>query len=242
MCTFSLGEAKPLLSCWCSSSLIQSPTGGREGAWGSSGYWEILFNWLFCLWCDPEQQLQCPSAAAMKRRNPRNGADPTASSTKHLTFESCLLNWRGRKGGSWPDHFERQGTQGVKQFFVTDSKSAPSDAFLPLLSHRREATCCPSLPAHPFGDKELGWCRAAATLFELLSFVLLFNKPKKLQRDGAAGVEKVCKELHSLQKHTRRYRRGLWFISQTWPWFDHFIARWAARKRSANSLSHFWSQ
>lgn len=39
--------------------------------------------------------------------------------------------------------------------------------------------CCPSLSAHPFGDKGLGWCRAAATLFELLSFVLLFNKPKK---------------------------------------------------------------
>lgn len=142
----------------------------------------------------------------MKRRNPRNGADTTASSRKHLTFESSLLNWKGRKG---PDHFERQGTQGVKQFFMRDSKLAPSDTFLPLLSHRREPTWCPSLPAHPSGDKELGWCRAAATLFKLLSFVLLFNKPKKQGKKK----KKRCKELHNLRKQTRRYRRGLWFVS-----------------------------
>lgn len=95
--------------------------------------------------------------------------------------------------------------------------------------------CCPSLSAHPFGDKGLGWCRPAATLFELLSFVLLFNKPKKPEE------KKKCK-LHSLQKQARRCRRGLWFLSQTWPRFDRFIARWAARKGSANSPSHFLSQ
>lgn len=231
MCTFCLGEAKPLLGCCCSLSLIQCPTGGKERAWWSLPWREILFIWLFCLWCDPEQQLQCPSVAAMKRRNPRNGADTTR---KHLTFEICLLNWKGRKGGSCPDHFKRQGTQGVKQFLMTGSKSAPSDAFLPLLSHRREPTCCPSLPAQPFGDKELGWCRAAATWVELLSFVFFLNKTKKL-----GGVikrkKKVCKELHSLRKQDRRHRRGLWFVSQTWLRFDHFIARWAARKGSANS-------
>lgn len=117
-------------------------------------------------------------------------------------FESCFLNWKGRKGGSCPDHFERQGTQGVKQFFMPISKSASSDAFLPSLSHRREPTCCPSLSAHPFGDKGLGWCRAAATLFELLSFVLLFNKPKKpggkksasctVFKNKPEDVEEVC--------------------------------------------------
>lgn len=45
----------------------------------------------------------------------------------------------------------------------------------------------------------------------------------------------MCKELHSLRKQDRRHRRGLWFVSQTWLRFDHFIARWAARKGSANS-------
>ena len=111
-----------------------------------------------------------------------------ADNTSH--FRAVFQSRRAVKGGSCPDCFERQGVQGVQQLFVPIAKSAPSDAFLPLLSQKREPAHCPSLPAHPFGVKELGWCQAAATLYELLSFVLLFNKPKK--------PAKKCKELHSL--------------------------------------------
>lgn len=93
-----------------------------------------------------------------------------AENTAH--FKAVFRSRRAVKGHSCPDRFERQGVQDVQQLFVPIA--APSDAFLSLLSQKREPIRCPSLPAHPFGVKELGWCRAAATLFELLSFGFFF--------------------------------------------------------------------
>ena len=142
----------------------------------------------------------------VKRKNPRNGADTTVRSRGHLLFQSFFMKQKGSEGGSCPDRFEIKGAPGVQWLFMPIAKSAPFAAFIPLWSQKREPTCCPSLPAHSFLVKELGRCRAAATLFELLSSVLLFNKPKK--------QEKKCKELHSLQKQVRRCTADLRFGSK----------------------------
>lgn len=212
ICTSCTGEAKALLSCWYSSSLIQYPVGGTERAWWSSGCREIPFNYLFCL-C-PEQQLQCPVVAPMKgvlwrREIPEMEQILLQAAENTSYFRAVFRSRRAVKGYSCPGHFERQEAQSIQQLSMPIAKSALSNAFLPLFSQKREPARCPSLPAHPFGAKDLGRCQAAATLFELLSFVLLFNKPKKL-------AKKKCKELHSLQKQVRRCRGDLRFDSQTW--------------------------
>lgn len=122
-------------------------------------------------------------------------------------FRAVFQNKRAVKTGSCPHCFERQGAQAVQQLFMPIAKSAPSDAFLSL-NQKREPARCPS----PFGVKELGWCRAATPLFELLSFVLLFNKPKKPEKK----VQRTVQPLNTSQKMQRRSKVQLPDI----PWFD----------------------
>lgn len=143
----------------------------------------------------------------MKRRNPRNGADITASSRKHRPFQSCFAKQKGSEGAYLPRSLWKTRSARCPTAFCANCSPFWCFSF-PVESEERTQYAAPLCLHTPLVLKS--WVGAEQLQLYLsfyLLFFFLFNKPKK--------AAKKCKELHSLQNQVRRCRGDLRFGSRT---------------------------